>query len=111
MKNYFRFIRIPAMLLLFLLFGCHTNVIDDMLNEANSNDGNFAGYINIPDMNNVSWDDCKITSIADEVPLKDGKFKVKAYANGKTQTFFVGDEMNIYLISRTPLQEGDQGGI
>lgn len=42
------------------------------------------------------------------MPLKDGKFKVKAYANGKTQTFFVGDEMNIYLISRTPLQEGDK---
>lgn len=95
-----------ALLTTSLLVACHTNVIDETAGGSESSEEKLSGSINIGSGNNLTWDDCSITTISGESPLVNGGFNINASINEKTQTFIVGDDANTYLMCRTPLQAG-----
>lgn len=105
MKQLYVKIIIVIVAVVFSMTACHTNVIDETVEGSESRKENFSGRINIANAN-LSWDDCNVTTLLEEAQLVDGTFKINAYVNEKTQTFIVGDNTNTYLMSRTPLQTG-----
>lgn len=99
--------KIIISLLALLLFGaCEVEL--DFQDEINTIElTNINGIINIPSIDNTFYDNCKLISLGGEYGINNNQFKAMACSNSKVQTFILQENENVYLLSRTPIQEND----
>lgn len=64
------------------------------------------GTLDLPFEDTSLYNDCNVLSIGSNVNVDDGKFEIAAYSNDKVQTFIVENNNEVYLISRTPILNG-----
>lgn len=107
MKRKYFFIIVTIITAMGMLVACHENIIMDETDDIIENElTTVKGILNLPSGDNSMYDDCNILSIDGIANIDDGKFEIKAYFNNKVQTFIVEDNNEIYLMSRTPISNG-----
>lgn len=106
MKKIYLLATVTLIAVMGMLVACHENVIDDTEGSYENVIIPVKGQLNIPFIDNSTYNDCKIASIDGESNIVNGKFEIGAYLNDKVQTFIVQNNDHIYLMNRAPLTNG-----
>ena len=106
MKRTYIFIITVIIAVMGALAACHENIIDETDSSVENKLITVEGTLNLPLEDTSLYNDYNILSIGGVANIDDGKFEVDAYLNDKVQTFIVEHNNEIYLMSRTPLLNG-----
>ena len=107
-KTYFLFLTTLVVIVTSIFVACRENIIDKTTGSYENKVGSIDGIINLSLENKSIYEGCTVLSIVDEVIITDGKFKINACINDKVQTFVVQDDNGVYLMSRTPISDGQR---
>ena len=88
------------------LVACHENIINETDGTVENKLVTVGGTLNLPLEDTSLYNDCNILSIDGVANIDDGKFEIGAYFNDKVQTFIVENNNEVYLMSRTPIING-----
>lgn len=106
MKRTYIFIITVIIAVMGALAACHENIIDETDSSVENKLITVEGTLNLPLEDTSLYNDYNILSIGGIANIDDGKFEVDAYLNDKVQTFIVEHNNEVYLMSRTPLSNG-----
>lgn len=106
MKRTYIFIITAIIAAMGALVACHENIIDETDGIVENKLVTVGGTLNLPLEDTSLYNDCNILSIDGIANIDDGKFEIGAYFNDKVQTFIVENNNEVYLMSRTPIING-----
>lgn len=106
MKRTYIFIITAIIAAMGALVACHENIIDETDGIVENKLVTVGGTLNLPLEDASLYNDCNILSIDGIANIDDGKFEIGAYFNDKVQTFIVENNNEVYLMSRTPIING-----
>lgn len=106
MKRTYIFIITAIIAAMGALVACHENIINETDGTVENKLVTVGGTLNLPLEDTSLYNDCNILSIDGVANIDDGKFEIGAYFNDKVQTFIVENNNEVYLMSRTPIING-----
>ena len=106
MKKAYIFIVTAIIAVMGTLVACHENIIDETNGAVENKLITVEGSLNLPLEASSLYNDCNILSIGGVANVDNGKFEIGAYFNDKVQTFIVENNNEVYLMSRTPVLNG-----
>lgn len=106
MKRTYIFIITAIIAAMGALVACHENIINETDVTVENKLVTVGGTLNLPLEDTSLYNDCNILSIDGVANIDDGKFEIGAYFNDKVQTFIVENNNEVYLMSRTPIING-----
>lgn len=106
MKRTYIFIITAIIVVMGALVACHENIINETDGTVENKLVTVGGTLNLPLEDTSLYNDCNILSIDGVANIDDGKFEIGAYFNDKVQTFIVENNNEVYLMSRTPIING-----
>ena len=106
MKKAYIFIITAIIAAMGALVACHENIIDETDGTVENKLITVEGSLNLPFEDTSLYNDCNVLSIDGIANIDDGKFEIGAYFNDKVQTFIVENNNEVYLMSRTPIING-----
>lgn len=106
MKRTYIFIITAIIAAMGALVACHENIINETDGTVENKLVTVGGTLNLPLEASSLYNDCNILSIGGVANVDNGKFEIGAYFNDKVQTFIVENNNEVYLMSRTPVLNG-----